>query len=581
MPFTRPFPNEQTNTDFLGRLTNVSSVYASDSQNYLPKLQVKDKEIIRSDNQKPILLKGMTSEAFRGRGFYPDQAIKHIDLLKSWGANIVNFYINPFALADNEANLKILDQIVDYADKNKIYISIQPVMGYESQDYFGWAVSDYDVQKAREFMDTIDKVNPILAQRYNGKNNVMLGIWTEPHPPSIIPEYEQRTKDIVSKMRQNTDAIIMKDISMDGEALLNDKNTVYHFNHYMDKNLQEHLEDRPLVKDIIPFKGLTETIKKVPVIFNEFGGFWDYQFGSFNSPKDVALTKDLINFSNKNNLHYIGYVLNDQHELNIADKEGIPNNKGIVFQDDLKNNPPTSFDTPIEKTIRKTQEMTGIKKLGKMIPNGYKPLTLQLAEKAISGAQKFTRDFPQLKGTFLNKLVSKIKETGMPESYGEQVKQTLLRGITAPVTEAIYNPKTGRVFPRSPLYHKPEDLLLSAALMFHGGVEPIGTNQALYQNIPPKTAEKIAERLVKEPKKSFLERLKKLFSKEQTQKPQLFEKYNEKLGAEADLKVFRTMSESDPLKSVLREKYKNDLRFSTLPEMTRYATYDPDEIISF
>ena len=94
----------------------------------------------------------------------------------------------------------------------------------------------------------------------------------------------------------------------------------------------------------------------------------------------------------------------------------------------------------------------------------------------------------------------------------------------------VYDPKTKRVFPRSPLYQSPDEFLASGGFMFHGGVKPIsgGIRPQPYLT-DPKTG-KVS--------------------------------YNAKLGADADYEVFKNMKPGDTLWKALKDKYKGDVRFN-------------------
>jgi len=307
----------------------------------LPMIYIDGNKIKRYDTKCEVIFKGLTSESLRGTKPDFDLAKKHIEITKRWGANIINFYYNPVPFFD-EKNLLELDKIIEYSNKNKLYVSLQPVVSYK--DNWSFHENSENTLKAKVFLSKVEKLVPILAKRYKKYSNILYGIWTEPHPSGIHDEYIETAKRTIRNIQHiNPMAISMIDTSLENwnsynhEGPIDIPNIIYHKSYYYGKDKNSigipKVEGPELIRS-------SNKDTKAPYMLIEMGAYYDKDF---NSPEDIETTVKILEVVRKNNISYIGYILDYSHVLALVDQQGNPTKKGEIFKEDLERYPPTLF----------------------------------------------------------------------------------------------------------------------------------------------------------------------------------------------------------------------------------------------
>lgn len=318
----------------------------------LPVLKTEGNKIIRSDTNREVKLRGVISDYFRGiawRHYYSppkednvSYVIQRIQKIKKEvGINFLVLYLsNPSYLEEKQAEL---DQIIEYAYKNGMYVSLFPV----ARDFFQTKAmvsinrpkTSGDPQDLNIFLDT-------LSSRYSNYPHILYGTGAEPDRFIENDTYwDTVQKELIITVRKNSPHALViinhhqnyspiKDI----EDTFQEENLIYNGGGYAGKdranedytggNINWHYEI---------FE--KQTSGKMPTIFTEFGGFWG---GDFGHEDDLAHTKKYLEALNRLQGNYTAYRLDPSGTgLDLFDTEGNFTPKGQLFVNALYENPPT------------------------------------------------------------------------------------------------------------------------------------------------------------------------------------------------------------------------------------------------
>ena len=299
----------------------------------LPVLYVENNTIRRADNHERAQLKGVSTMAFAYEDYPISAFIGIAEKVKLWNINLLGLFIQPDIV---ENKTEELDEIINWAEKNYIYIYLMP----RASDQM-----DLSNQLIR-FPSMMSQ----LAKNYAKKNHIIYGFWAEPNMEwgEWYKLADQIAKEIV---REKPDALMLLTginfgRSFDLNRTFPYKNIILDFHDYPASDINSL--QSVLAKDEIDF--LWKNAKQTyPILVGEFGGVWQYGFGS---REDLIYIQKLLDEINKNGLSYSAYTI-DNHNNDDNDVEeglglinwytGLPTKKGGLIRQDLLNYPPTDF----------------------------------------------------------------------------------------------------------------------------------------------------------------------------------------------------------------------------------------------
>lgn len=295
----------------------------------LPSLFVSGNKILRSDNKKPVQLKGVTTMTFTYKGLKVSDLINRLEKTKAWPVNLLGLYINPFEIKNRWAEL---DQVIKWTEKNKIYVYLIPAVNVHDRTH---GLSDQIL--------LLDDLLELLSVRYSAYHHLMYGFWAEPRGIPWVG-WLSVVKTLAEKLRKtNPQAIILVTGTQfgrfvsDSEKLTFD-NFIFDIHDYPWANRQQALSFNLKNPSGILWD---QVYQKYPVLIGEFGGVYEKDFGS---PEDLSYIRFVLNEVNKKDLHYTAYSVDQEGELGIMDWENnLPTKKGRLILEDLKNYPPTRF----------------------------------------------------------------------------------------------------------------------------------------------------------------------------------------------------------------------------------------------
>lgn len=300
----------------------------------LPALYVEGSAIKRSDNHDIVQLKGISTLAFCYKNYPINQLFGILGKIKLWNINLLGIFVNSYGL---ENKTKELDQVINWAEKNNIYVYLMPRIHEENN-------KNNEINQYPLLMNQ-------LTNKYSKKTNIIYGLWAE---PSI--EYSEWlklankiTKEII---KENPKALILMSGTeyarlIDMNNRLAYENVIYDFHNYLAANIDEF--KLVLKNNNINFlwNNIYNVYKQYPILIGEFGGVWESGFGS---QEDLSYIQKVLDEVNKNKLNYSAYSI-DRH-TDVYDEPGLelidwntdlPTKKGELIRNDLLNYPPTNF----------------------------------------------------------------------------------------------------------------------------------------------------------------------------------------------------------------------------------------------
>lgn len=297
----------------------------------LPALYVDGNAIKRSDNHNKVQLKGVSTLAFCYKNYPINQLFGMLEKIKLWNINLLGIFVNYYGL---ENKTKDLDQVVNWAEKNNVYIYLMPRIHEENNKLI--EINQYPLLMNQ------------LAHKYSKKTNIIYGLWAE---PSIEWSEWLKLADEIMKeiIKEKSDALILMTGNEYARSInINNKptytNIIYDFHSYPVANINEL---QLLLKNNNINFFWKDTYKQNPILIGEFGGVWESGFGS---QEDLSYIQKVLNEVNKNKLNYSAYTIDRYND--VYDELGLelinwstllPTKKGELIKNDLLSYPPTDF----------------------------------------------------------------------------------------------------------------------------------------------------------------------------------------------------------------------------------------------
>lgn len=293
-------------------------------------LQIQGNKLLSNSNQ--FYLRGITSNYFRNRQNYPyfkdaNELISTFNTVHNWGANTLQLYLNPTLFTQNKDGtnkyITELDQIIDWCQKNKVWVILNPV-----NDVI-WV--DKIPSRSKEALIKRDGITIFLskmAKEYSGYSNIIFGIEAEPKfiddPGVIIQRISQ-----IQKHNKNPILFPLQNFSgiLDIEELIknnNFKNIILDIHPYPGRNLNYPAETEIKINKFIN----QNLLDNYPIIFGEFGGFWD---DNFNTPEDILSLTKTGQMAIDNQISFMMYALDDDN-MPMFNKDGGLNIRGAAFK---------------------------------------------------------------------------------------------------------------------------------------------------------------------------------------------------------------------------------------------------------
>lgn len=402
--------------DALTQAKRGATQYATQSAAFrLPPLYTEGQYVKRRDTGEPVQLKGVTSNAFRyqwpgdpesalwGRmQVLPyrsgEDVIRNLQQAKDWGANYINFYIQPESI---ERKLPELDKVVGWANTNGMYVSLIP------------ADLEYSVMDKR-----LERSLSNLAQRYKNQPNVIYGLWAE--PGQINGKFDNKTwlpraEQLAQAVRnQNPDSMIVmagqnyaRDLGPLQEKPFPFQNVIYDFHDYpygeeeTDPSMKLPESQRYQEPGSSNYQWM---VGKYPVMMGEFGRYSTEDFGS---PTDLGYIQRVVGEANRQKLHTLGYALDEMTPgLSLMNPQGATlsglSPKGQIFQQDFAVNPPTRF-LPPPSLQRSPQQATPAatpstaQRLISLAANSFNPISSKLRSAGKDAFQQARKGLSSLK----------------------------------------------------------------------------------------------------------------------------------------------------------------------------------------
>jgi hypothetical protein len=304
----------------------------------LPYLQTHGETIVRKDTQTHVVLKGVVSDEFRfvDKDIAIDRLVNDIRTAKQWGANLFGFFVLPKLLDDTA--IKKLDEAIEEATKLHMYVYIMPIINYPELD-------------PRTHIDSsLNEFCQRVAHRYRNHTNILYGMGAEPFN---IAENTWRDKQIelatIIRKENPSAPLLITGVDYGRNFRYTDKqdfpfdNTIYFLVDY----LKETKESLSLDTQIDGYEFYPYDRNRA-VIMGEFGGVWKSGFGS---EEDMHVIHQYLK---EMNVHSVSYTMyrNEPYEgkefegLGIRTISGNLTNRGKAIVEDLKNFPPTNFESP-------------------------------------------------------------------------------------------------------------------------------------------------------------------------------------------------------------------------------------------
>jgi len=302
----------------------------------LPALYTEGNQIKRADSHESVRLKGVSTMIFNWNLPLNQKFLSVLEKIKTWNINLLGLYITPQYIDSRTADI---DFMIDWAEKNRIYIYLMPVESEEKNLTSQLIRIPSDMGK--------------LAERYRNRKNVLFGLWAEPNMrwEQWYPLANGIAKEI---KKSNPDAVILFSGAefariFDSSEQFPYSNVIYNFHEYRTediKGLSSALAEK------VTFDW-TQFSEQYPVLIGEFGGVWGTGFGE---PEDLLFIQKILDEANSNNISYTAYTMDDYPDASVnkrwAGMGGLelinwetlePTKKGQLIKDDLRNYPPTYF----------------------------------------------------------------------------------------------------------------------------------------------------------------------------------------------------------------------------------------------
>ncbi len=320
---------------------------------YLPRLLVEGNKIIRSDTNEIVILRGVVTDYFRFGRF--NKGIRELGLkmelerlkdLKKAGGNLVGLYLSDTNTIIEK--IKDLDDYIDFAEKQKIYVYLMPV----ERDFNGKIdAGDGSSGTRKDLRYLLD----FISLRYANHVNVMFGLGAEPeNKDSVSWHTDQLNLASIVKFNSRDSIIIVTGASYYPSSLLQYietpfpyTNVIYLGGGYASKNDKDAKNNQERVNSKIEDATGRLLAQKHPYIAGEFGGNYG---GDFSSSNDLLIIKSMLNKLNKNKTHYTMYKLSSSAPIDglaLFDTQGVITNRGKVFIESLRQFPSTNFDDKI------------------------------------------------------------------------------------------------------------------------------------------------------------------------------------------------------------------------------------------
>lgn len=311
-------------------------------------LYTKGNKILRTDNNKEIVLRGVLSDYFRyGLAFNTDfthegiEGIKkRFNVFRKYGANIIGFYLS--GTTQLKQNIKQLDTFVNYAMDNGIYVYFMPV----SRDFEGII---YEMPQAQpyivgNFLDLKELLH-FLSMRYRNYPNILYGMGAEPELKyENFETWNKKQIELAKIIRQNSPNSILlvsstsKTFNEFETSPFPFKNVIYFGGGYTSENDNGAKNHKDIVEKRINTIVHQLDTANYPILMGEFGGNYS---GDFSSQTDIEITKKILKGINSRELSFTAYNLSvigaDDH-LTLLDIDERLTTKGNLFVNSFRSN---------------------------------------------------------------------------------------------------------------------------------------------------------------------------------------------------------------------------------------------------
>lgn len=298
-------------------------------------------QLIATETQKPIVLKGVTSDYFRYSFNYNypekygglEEELKRVTLLKSAGPqmNVVALYLASFSKL--KENITELDQYIEHNRKNGLYTILAPAgIGFLETNPKKSVMTD-PVYWSKVGGSDLRELTQFLAERYGKLPYVLFYLTAEPNLSYSL--WEQVEATLAQAVRQYSENPIILSTpyyeKYPSPIHLSGPNLIYSVGGYVRK--QDGGTTERTTEEIV---GSDDLKTSYPVIVSEFGGNYG---DDYSSKADLDAFKQILNAIQKENLSNLAYRLSAKSQedgLALFNTEGHLSKKGRIFLETIR-----------------------------------------------------------------------------------------------------------------------------------------------------------------------------------------------------------------------------------------------------
>jgi hypothetical protein len=315
----------------------------------LPALYVDGPHIKRSDTGKPVWLKGVNIFDIAGaRPFVFNSLLNREGLNKvvaeKWGMNFLRVAVDP---ENAKSRIPDITRLINFAEENGMYCILTPFPSIYNplRDESHLPIPDEMVVEAMGD----------LADAFNGRTNVLYGLWNEPHPEDLNSDYGaawQLWMDAGIKVAKAIRAKNPKSILVVPGGRLWARDLSYYQDHrFPFDNVIYEVHDYWQPPGNPPYNRTMWAwmIGRYPIFVGEFGGACcpnGQPPRVLQSDFDINYMRELLQLVNWNPemVHYTMIVLENWNEMSIFQPNSLElSRRGQLLREDLSKYPPTQL----------------------------------------------------------------------------------------------------------------------------------------------------------------------------------------------------------------------------------------------
>lgn len=295
-----------------------------------------------SSNGAPFIFRGVSTNFFRGSQANEyietvEDLISYMEQIHGWGANSFQLYLRPQRFDvhgwERDVLMHQIKQVIEWGEVQGVWIILNPVSDVTWE--LGVPVRDIESIVIR---DNMANFLSEIAKAFSHYPNVVFGIEAEPKFIDTISTIYER----VDAIRKYSDKpILIPAVNFSGSleiipAIKNElalENIIIDYHPYTGSSIKEPGE----FDEIVQLDQLyidTDVYDAYPVMFGEFGGFYEKDF---NSVEDITYMTQIGQLAKKTQISFMAYAIDD-YLMPLFDESGRINDRGKAVKFLLQSN---------------------------------------------------------------------------------------------------------------------------------------------------------------------------------------------------------------------------------------------------